>query len=362
MAAGQNPLLDVFRNPALARGFSVADWNLLLRQAKRERLVARLGYLLEDVGLLCAAPPRVEQTCCAARAYVEFQHGQIALEVGRIARALRGIDAAPVLLKGAAYLKAGLPLSRGRRMSDVDILVPRERIALVEERLLDAGWEPQKLDSYDQRYYREWMHEIPPLRHPEHGIEIDIHHALLPLTARVRPDPTCLRDASMPVGDGAYRVLCPADMVLHSAAHLFYDGAVADGLRDLIDIHQMLAHFGRDEGFWCMLPLRAQRLELTRPLYYALHFGSRLLATPIPAETMANACTNGAPGAVTRHIMDALVERVLVPSLPDTRGTPLSAWLLYVRSHWLRMPPWLLARHLGRKAWRRAKSALPAPT
>lgn len=33
-------------------------------------------------------------------------------------------------------------------------------------------------------------------------------------------------------------------------------------------------------------------------------------------------------------------------------------WLLYVRAHWLRMPPHLLTVHLTRKAWR---SVFPEP-
>jgi len=32
--------------------------------------------------------------------------------------------------------------------------------------------------------------------------------------------------------------------------------------------------------------------------------------------------------------------------------TGLARWLIYARAHWLRMPPMLLVRHLGRKAIR----------
>jgi hypothetical protein len=54
-------------------------------------------------------------------------------------------------------------------------------------------------------------------------------------------------------------------------------------------------------------------------------------------------------------LMDALYLRALRPAhhLADDRFTPLARWLLYVRGHWLRMPPHLLAWHLGRKSVRR---------
>lgn len=260
-----------------------------------------------------------------------------------------------ILLKGAAYLFAGIPVARGRHLSDVDILVPRRKLEGAELSLLADGWEPQKLDSYDQRYYREWMHELPPLKHPERGFEVDIHHTLLPITARLAPDPEMLWEASLPLGEGTLRVLAPTDMLLHSAAHLFYDGEIKGGLRDLVDLHELIRHFGQDPGFWDALPERAEALDLARPLYYALRFCDRLLATEIPAEVARYAKRNWAPVYPVSKLMDVLIQRVLQPRLPEEPGAPVSAWLLFVRSHWLRMPPWLLANHLSRKAWRRLR-------
>ena len=95
-------------------------------------------------------------------------------EVNRLLWALKDIDVPLILLKGAAYLLAGLPPARGRIFADVDLLVPEERIGEIEERLVERGWFKTQIDPYDDRYYRVWMHEIPPLRHRERGTEIDI--------------------------------------------------------------------------------------------------------------------------------------------------------------------------------------------
>ena len=48
-------------------------------------------------------------------------------------------------------------------------------------------------------------------------------------------------------------------------------------------------------------------------------------------------------------LMDTLVERTVHGRAG--RGASLSAFALYLRSHWLRMPPLLLARHLLRKGF-----------
>jgi hypothetical protein len=53
--------------------------------------------------------------------------------------------------------------------------------------------------------------------------------------------------------------------------------------------------------------------------------------------------------------MDRLLDAAFATA-HDSCRTPLSgvaAWTLYVRSHWLRMPPNLLVPHLIRKSWQR---------
>jgi hypothetical protein len=53
--------------------------------------------------------------------------------------------------------------------------------------------------------------------------------------------------------------------------------------------------------------------------------------------------------------MDSIVPRVLLPRPLDARNVSdsLARGAAYVRSHWVKMPPLLLARHLSRKAWLR---------
>ena len=153
--------------------------------------------------------------------------------------------------------------------------------------------------------------------HPDRGMEVDIHHTLLPLTARVRLDPERLWEASIPTGRVPLRVLAPADMFLHSAAHLFADGEVNGGLRDLVDLHRMAERFGREPEFWPNLPQRAEVLGLSRPLHYALRYCRRLLDTPMPADVVARIGGRGAPSPATQALMDRLVEPVLGPRVPD---------------------------------------------
>ena len=103
-------------------------------------------------------------------------------------RALAPLGCPVILLKGTAFVAAGLEAGQGRAIGDLDILVPRDRLDDVEAALLAAGWEWVKPDPYDDAYYRRWMHELPPLIHRERDRMIDVHHTILPLTARITPD------------------------------------------------------------------------------------------------------------------------------------------------------------------------------
>ena len=53
-------------------------------------------------------------------------------------------------------------------------------------------------------------------------------------------------------------VLAPVDMVLHSSVHLFQEGEFSHGLRDLLDIKDLLDFFGGDVIFgWARLATRS---------------------------------------------------------------------------------------------------------
>ena len=346
-------LIAVLRDPGAMARLGLPEWNVLLRQAQAAKLAGTLNWLAVEHGLLDTLPAQPRRHLVWAGALLRRHSDGVHFEVERISAALARTQVPLLLLKGAAYALAGLPAARGRLFSDVDILVPRAQIGDVEAALMLAGWVSQHHDAYDQRYYRQWMHEIPPMQHMQRGSVIDVHHAILPLTARARPDPDSLRASAIAVpGAGGLRILAPVDMVIHSAAHLFYDGEFGKGLRDLNDLHLLLLHFGPIPGFWQRLPTRSFELELARPLFYALRYCAHVLQTPVPPAVTA-ALAPAAPSRALQALMDALFSRALMPA-HATCDRPFSAsarWLLYVRGNWLRMPPLLLARHLFHKAF-----------
>jgi hypothetical protein len=246
-------------------------------------------------------------------------------------------------------------MAEGRLPADVDVMVRRETLGAVERALLDAGWQFEKTDPYDQHYYRAWSHELPPMKCAGQALELDLHHAILPPYGRLRPDTEALFAASVPIEGAPFRVLSPPDQVLHAAAHLFQDSDCIGRIRDLVDIDGLVRCFSeRDASFWDVLEQRAGLHQLGRPLWYALSFGHAWLATPVPAH-LRQPTRTAAPTALARRLMKTLVPLTLFPVNPDfegTLGTRFAGRFLEARAFWMRMPPWLLLFHATMKFFR----------
>ena len=344
-------LLELLRAPERLPDLGLAEWELLVRLARHANLLGRLVVLVEAGMGLEAVPEGPRRHLRAARYLMDKQERSVRWEVMCIRAALEPTGIPVVFLKGTAYLLAGLPAARGRIFSDVDILVPRADIARVEQALMMAGWHGGHHSAYDERYYRQWMHEIPPLRHIHRQAIIDVHHNILPLTARFHPDAERLLQARLALPDGWGAVLAPVDMVLHSATHLFHEGEFQQGLRDLVDLSLLIDHFRDREAFWPDLLARARELQLTRPLFYALRHTRRMLGLEVP-EAVEESLRREGPGALRGRYMDWLFTRAFLSheALRPRADESLARLLLYVRGHYLRMPPALLAAHLARKA------------
>jgi len=330
-------LVRGLRDPLWMERLTSDQWSALVTAARAESLLATLAVRAAGLRL----PGEVSALLEAARRDAERVRTQALWEAEMARRALAPLGVPVILLKGTAYAAAGVAAGQGRSIGDLDILVPRDRIGEVQEALLAAGWEWVKEDAYDDLYYRRWMHELPPLIHKERDRMIDVHHSILPLTARRRPDPEALIAHSIALKNGL-RVLAPADMVIHSAAHLFADGDLAGGLRNLWDLDRLLREFGTRPGFWNELRGRARVHQLSDAVARSLRLAAAIFQTPVD-----DACAGKA------RFSDRLFRRRLLARNGWGQQTrPLTRLGFYVRSHWIRMPPWLLARHLWVKAGR----------
>jgi hypothetical protein len=358
-------LCHLLTEPSRAADITSQQWPSILTIAQAERLAGTLAHRLSGLPL----PSAVQSVLDAARLNADAGRVQALWEVEMAQRALAPLGVPVVLLKGSAFVAAGLDAGRGRQIGDLDILVPRDRLDSVEAALLKAGWEWVKPDPYDDIYYRRWMHELPPLIHQDRDRMIDVHHTILPLTARPRPDAAALiADAVLldPYSDAGPNpepldaelrpspehdrsglfTLSPADMIVHAAAHLIADGDLEGGLRNLWDIDRLVREFSEQDSDFCLtIAEQAQFHNLGPQIMRALRLSRDLFETPLK-EYASPASVSFKPKP-----NDALFRARLLARNGWGQNThrPLR-FAFYIRSHLLRMPPLMLMRHLWIKA------------
>jgi len=223
IASGMGLLLDALRDPCRLEIYSGQQWDQLVRLARSADLLARLASLAQAAGLWEQMPTQPRRHLESALRLAQRQQHELGFEAGHIESALQQTGVPIVLLKGAAYVLAGLQASKGRLVSDIDILVPRAALTQVEGALVQCGWVMSAKSAYDERYYRTWMHELPPMTHVLRRTVLDVHHAILPITARLHPDVSLLLERARRLRPGScLHVLAPHDMILHSATHLMH--------------------------------------------------------------------------------------------------------------------------------------------
>lgn len=349
-------LQRVLLDPGMLQHLDNRTLSSAISQGRVSRLLASLASELERLELLETLDAQVRRHLESALRVHEKQQRDLTYDCESIRTALATVNLPTVLLKGAAYMQSGLPVGAGRLITDIDIIVPREHVARAEQALNAHGWETAQLDPYNERYYRQWSHETPALINRRRGTTLDLHHNILPPTARPNVNAALLFQRLREVRPGVF-TLSFQDMLIHSATHLFHEGEFHHGLRDLWDIDRMLRDFpGRDDTFWAELVTRARELELQDSVFHALVYAERVFDTPIPPDVMAAAGTTGRK--LRGPLMDFLFMRAFRPAQPDCQlgFTGLALNLLFIRSHYLRMPPYLLIPHLVRKAMMRQSS------
>jgi hypothetical protein len=342
-----SPLIRVLSDIQASESLDAEEWSLLFAEARAAGLAPRIASTLGEHGPPRSMPARFAPQALAARLQGEAIARDALREVRYLRAALEGINTPIVLLKGAAYVVAGLPPARGRVFSDIDILSRREDLPKVEASLMMAGWIGDKKDSYDQRYYREWSHEIPPMTHLQRGTTVDLHHSLVMPTCRLGIDSGILLKSIVPASGlpGWFRLGDEA-MVLHACAHLLLNSEFDRGLRDLGDINLLVRHFsGQTPGFLARLIDLASASGLERIAARALLLCHRFYATPLPDWP-----------AITQARFDpvlALLGQVATTRHPDTRPTlqPIADQMLALRELSLRFPAHILIRHLWHKAF-----------
>ncbi len=343
-------LVNAVHSPETLIDLPLKKWDGLLRVAKKANLIGRIATNISEIGIMDDLPEPVVPHIRSALILTSHQREAIKWEIYHLTQALSAIDGPKIFLKGAAYVEIESSVSKGRLFSDVDILITQKNMAQAESELMLRGWGNEGADEYDQKYYRLWMHEIPPMVHRKRGTVVDLHHNILPLTAKLCPKIDMMIEKAVDLPSG-FKVLSPTDMVIHSAVHLLYESELHNGLRDLCDLELLIMEFSaQDDHFISKLIQRAEILNLSHPVFIVFYLLDQVLDyKPKQLEFVEETKLL----FIQNKWLVQLYQKALIPEHPLTENTIsiLCRFLIYIRGHYLRMPLKLLVPHLARKTF-----------
>lgn len=343
----RNLVIGLFCQPASALSLNDLEWQSVIFILRENGLLASYAALLQQQALfepLSEYPKKHLESALVAQKRLEkqaiYEAQQLHLEL------TKNRFQPPIFLKGVGYALSANAAAAGRLYSDVDVLVSRNELGDIERLLLFKGWMQKEVSDYDDKYYRLWAHEIPPMLHALTGTVIDVHHNLVPLISGRAPDVSLFYLARRRLNNGCYVLSRPA-MLLHSIVHLYVNEDFTNGFRDLLDQRALYTELDADERL--ELAALAAKTGFSRELYYAL----RYLRLVLGVRAVDQMEVKEKPSKLTLVFMDYCFLQALTPNhrLTASFNKAIAVFLLYCRGHFQKMPMATLFSHTLVKSW-----------
>jgi hypothetical protein len=249
-----------------------------------------------------------------------------------------GLD--PVMLKGAALIGTVYTDPSLRDMSDLDILIPENRLKVAVRTLAASGYSGPGSWKALCAFRRHHFH-LP--MHLSGSPTLEIHWALQrPGLPFFRLDAARVQDRAVtiePEGHPRLRVPAPEHVLLHMVLQNVQEGFAR--LNRMVDIDRIVA--ATPSLDWPSVIAEAREGNLGPSLSLSLHLAHRLLGTPVPTGVLAGL----RPGLFSRWHL-SMLHSVRPCPRKILRGQPaghlLHLWLLPAARWRLRMLGALLSR------------------
>jgi glycosyltransferase involved in cell wall biosynthesis len=288
----QHAMHNLLHRYAALRGYaSDQTWDWVLDEPLLVPFVPTMYYAAEDdtLPLSESALQRVRLAYYATAAANLLRYR----ELGDVLGAFNDAGIPTIVLKGAVLAEDLYPNIALRPMSDVDLLVPYDRVPEAREVLERLGYQPEAAvltpwGSVDQvsksigMFTKEAADDGQPM-----AVVVDLHWNLINtywLKQATYLDMAEFWERARPIelsGQPTHQ-LCPEDTLLHLCIHQALKHHLID-LKDYLDIDQ-LVRSGRVD--WESFVERAQVVRFRAACYHALRFTQSLFSTPIPDWVM----------------------------------------------------------------------------
>lgn len=263
--------------PASLAQLDGGDWDALLTIGKQHRILPLIHHRLRGPGQEWPVPAAVRNASAASfrRYSVRAMRTQRAL--ARCLAILAEADIGVTALKGAWLAFHAYPLPGLRPLRDLDLLVARDHAQSAFDRLVKAGFTPVLGETGDLRDYMRIKHQLPPLRCPETGICVELHHRCLHGGdgAPDLPDDPGFHARLIRGAAGGYPLtyMGREHLLLHLVIHSALDHTFDNGPSVLPDVAMLLASGPFD---WACFWSAAERFDAEKAALLVLTMAERL--------------------------------------------------------------------------------------
>lgn len=280
-------LIQLLADPDVVLQQNAATWMSIAREAARQGV---LPLLYARMRTLPAGTVPAEVLRLVNERYIELalQSALIFRELEIIATALadRGI---PVMLLKGLHLAVDVYQARPQRtMGDIDIMVPRDRLADAEQALAAAGFGVQPVADLDDfcRTNPHLPRMTPPLGR---GVGVEVHWTIERPTSPfdIRHEELWEHARTVNVDGRVMHVLSPEQLALHLCLHAcFHHRFEHTPLKQLCDLAVLLKRYGTELD-WDVLIGTAQRWRVGSFVRFTLLLTHDLFGVEVPKSVRA---------------------------------------------------------------------------
>lgn len=297
----------------LIDGLDDGDWRAIAIMARQHRLEPLLSWRLDQMTPALSIAEPLRTAWSGAHHQSTLRALAVARELVLIHRILDRARIPHLALKGADLAFHIYPQPGLRPMRDIDVLVPRDRMAEAFEALLANGL--QRCAPYQGTVDAALAtsHQLPPLRSPSGTLGVELHHRLFHIDKHGRrvgdlcDDPGFWQRAvSKKIAGESVRFAGPTELLLHLTEHAVYGHRFNNGPLTFCDIGYLLL---RESIDWPLFWLLAERHGCAR--------GAALVLRVVESQWGVTLTEDGGRPPSTLHVPDEIVERALQLSLCD---------------------------------------------
>jgi hypothetical protein len=241
---------------------SVAEWQSLIGLGSNNFVLSHLAVVLAQLAPRIEIPSDVREYFAAVLHLGQTRSKAVRAQLNEIVVVLNSQGITPVLLKGAAYETIGLYERPGTRLfSDLDVLIPIEKMAAASSALEAAGY---RRNEASLAALGEGHHHLPEMTKADRLAGVELHREPLRWQAQsLLPSAEMLAGDRLTVGAvGEAIVPSPTQLALHNILH----GQVSNYrhwqstflLRDAFDLVAFHRHWP-DRIDWTEITRRLER-------------------------------------------------------------------------------------------------------